>query len=224
MKWGSTGVYTEDAAGHPVYNWTILDRIFDTYLERGVRPYAQIGFMPKALSIKPEPYQHRWTPAAPLRRDLYRLGLSAEGLREVGGTRLPVGADIASERYGAHEVEPVVLGGLERAEHRLLARHAGRNSSSSTTTPSHAVRRALAHGPVGGPDTAGSGGSFMRDFLEHCLRGTNYATGKIGTPLDFVSFHAKGAPQFVDGHVRMGIANHLRTIDEGFASSRPIRS
>ena len=50
----------------------------------------------------------------------------------------------------------------------------------------------------------------MRDFLEHCLRGTNYATGKTGTPLDFVSFHAKGQPAFVDGHVRMGIANQLR--------------
>jgi xylan 1,4-beta-xylosidase len=49
------------------------------------------------------------------------------------------------------------------------------------------------------------------------LRGTNFATGKIGTPLDFISFHAKGAPVFTNGHVRMGIANQLRTIDEGFA-------
>jgi len=78
------------------------------------------------------------------------------------------------------------------------------------------VRRALPTARVGGPDVAGSGGKFTRDFIEHCLRGTNYATGKIGTPLDFVSFHAKGAPQVVDGHVQMGIANHLRTIDEGF--------
>ena len=71
------------------------------------------------------------------------------------------------------------------------------------------MRRALPTARVGGPDTAGSGGKFMRDFLEHCLRGTNYATGKIGTPIDFVSFHAKGSPSFVDGHVRMGIANQL---------------
>jgi len=63
LKWGSTNAYTEDANGKPVYNWTIVDRIFDTYLERSVRPYVQIGFMPKALSIKPDPYQHRWTPA-----------------------------------------------------------------------------------------------------------------------------------------------------------------
>src|SRR5206468_6942293 len=79
-----------------------------------------------------------------------------------------------------------------------------------------AVRRALPTAKVGGPDTAGSGGRFTRDFIEHCLRGTNYATGKVGTPLDFISFHAKGAPMTTNGHVRMGIANQLRTIDEGF--------
>ena len=80
-----------------------------------------------------------------------------------------------------------------------------------------AVRRALPTARVGGADTAGSGGQFTRDFLEHALRGTNYANGATGTPLDFISFHAKGAPRFVDGHVQMGIANQLRTIDQGFA-------
>jgi len=69
---------------------------------------------------------------------------------------------------------------------------------------------------VGGADTAGSGGKFTREFLEHCLRGTNYATGKIGTPIDFISFHAKGAPTTTNGHVRMGIAAQLRTIEDGF--------
>jgi hypothetical protein len=65
LKWGSTGAYREDAEGRPVYSWVLLDRIFDTYLQHGVRPYAQIGFMPEALSVKPEPYQHRWAPQAP---------------------------------------------------------------------------------------------------------------------------------------------------------------
>src|SRR6185369_14292302 len=38
-----------------------------------------------------------------------------------------------------------------------------------------------------------------------------------GTPLDFISVHAKGSPSFVDGHVRMGIANQLRDINNAFA-------
>jgi len=79
-----------------------------------------------------------------------------------------------------------------------------------------AIKRALPTARVGGPDTAGSGGQFTHDFIQHALRGTNYANGKTGTPLDFVALHAKGAPRFVDGHVRMGIANQLSTIDAGF--------
>src|SRR6476660_4128083 len=54
LKWGSTGVYNEDSDGKPVYDWTIVDRIFDTYLERGLKPYVQIGFMPEALSVHPQ--------------------------------------------------------------------------------------------------------------------------------------------------------------------------
>src|SRR5215208_6789632 len=66
----STGVYSEDAQGMPRYDWTILDRIFDTYKERGVRPYVQIGFMPEALSTRPQPYQHRWTPGGKDRKSV----------------------------------------------------------------------------------------------------------------------------------------------------------
>jgi hypothetical protein len=36
LKWGSTGAYREDADGKPVYHQTILDRIFDTHLERDI--------------------------------------------------------------------------------------------------------------------------------------------------------------------------------------------
>ena len=49
------------------------------------------------------------------------------------------------------------------------------------------------------------------------MRGENHASGSKGTPIDFVSFHAKGAPRMVDGHVQMGIANQLRVIDSSFA-------
>jgi xylan 1,4-beta-xylosidase len=57
----------------------------------------------------------------------------------------------------------------------------------------------------------------LRDFLEHCARGSNYVTGKTGSPLDFVSFHAKGSPAFTNGHVRMGMANQFRDINGAFA-------
>lgn len=61
LKWGFSNVYTEDENGNPVYDWTIIDKIFDTYIERGLRPLVELGFMPKALSTKPEPYKHEWS-------------------------------------------------------------------------------------------------------------------------------------------------------------------
>src|SRR5262245_8595062 len=51
LKWGSTNAYTEDAAGRPVYDWKIVDQIFDTYIEVGAKPLVEIGFMPEALSV-----------------------------------------------------------------------------------------------------------------------------------------------------------------------------
>jgi len=65
LKWGSTNVYTLDAAGKPVYHWAILDRIFDTYKAAGIVPYVELGFMPEALSSHPQPYRDQW-PQGPL--------------------------------------------------------------------------------------------------------------------------------------------------------------
>ncbi len=214
LKWGSTGAYRQDADGNPVYDWTILDRIFDAYLERGVRPYAQIGFMPKDLSTKPDPYQHRWTPQARY-EDIYTGWAYPPKDYEKWAELVYQWVAHCVERYGRQEVETWYwqvwnepnIGywrGTPQEFHKL------------NDYAIHAVRAALPTAKVGGPDTAGSGGRFTRQFFEHCLRGKNYATGETGTPLDFVSFHAKGAPTHVDGHVRMGIANQLRTIDDGF--------
>jgi xylan 1,4-beta-xylosidase len=49
FKWGSTNAYTE-RDGKPVYDWTIVDRIIDTYRAAGIHPYLEIGFMPEPLS------------------------------------------------------------------------------------------------------------------------------------------------------------------------------
>jgi xylan 1,4-beta-xylosidase len=214
LKWGSTGAYREDADGKAVYDWTILDRIFDTYLERGVRPYAQIGFMPKDLSIKPEPYQHRWTPRARY-EEIYTGWAYPPKDYAKWAELVHQWVKHCVDRYGKAEVETwywqvwneANIGywrGTPQEFHKLFDYSAD------------AVRRALPTAKIGGPETAGSGGRFTRDFFEHCLRGTNYASGGKGTPLDFVAFHAKGAPRFVDGHVQMGIAAQLRTIEDGF--------
>ena len=214
LKWGSTNAYREDEKGNPVYDWTILDRIFDTYLQQGLKPYVQIGFMPKDLSTKPLPYQHSWTPTAKYDEIFTGWAYPPKDYAK-WGELVYQWAKHCVERYGRAEVEQWYWEVWNEA-----------NIGYWRGTPEEfrklhdfaiaGVRRALPTARVGGPDTAGSGGQFMRDFLEHCLRGENYATGAKGTPLDFIAFHAKGAPRFVDGHVQMGIANQLRTIDAGF--------
>lgn len=215
LKWGSTNAYTEDANGNPIYNWTIIDRIFETYLKRNVKPYVQIGFMPKALSVKPDPYQHQWTPTAKY-DEIYTGWAYPPKDYKRWAELIYQWTKHCVEKYGRKEVEtwywevwnePNI--GYWRGtpeEFRKLHDYAV-----------DAVRRALPTARVGGPDSAGGSGQFNKDFIEHCLRGKNFATGVTGTPLDFLAFHAKGAPKFVDGHVQMGIANQLQAIDRGFA-------
>ena len=86
FKWGSTNAYTETRDGKPIYDWTVVDRIIDTYLARGVHPYLQIGFMPEALSTAPAdvPYQHLWRPGFDYKLIATGWSLSARQLREVG--------------------------------------------------------------------------------------------------------------------------------------------
>ena len=214
LKWGSTNAYTEDSRGRPVYDWTIVDRIFDTYLANGVKPYVQIGFMPKALSIKPEPYQHKWTPEAKY-DEIYTGWAYPPNDYEKWRDLAYEWAKHCVEKYGRAEVEQwywqtwneANIGYWRGTPEEFLKLH---------DYAIDGVRRALPTARVGGPDTAGHGGKWMRNFLDHQLRGQNFATGKVGTPLDFVSFHAKGRPEHVEGHVRMGIAAQLATIDEGF--------
>jgi len=214
LKWGSTGAYSEDAEGKPVYNWTIVDGIFDTYLKNGLRPYAQIGFMPKELSTRPEPYQHHWDPSAKYNEIFTGWAYPPKDFVK-WGELVYQWAKHCVNKYGAAEVEHWYWEVWN--EPNIGYWHGSPEQFQKLHDYAMAgVRRALPTARVGGPDVAGAGGKFMRDFLEHCLHGTNYATGKDGTPLDFVSFHAKGAPSFIDGHVRMGIANQLRAVDSGF--------
>jgi xylan 1,4-beta-xylosidase len=170
--------------------------------------------MPKALSIKPEPYEHHWTPTARY-DEIFTGWANPPKDYQKWGDLVFQWTEHCVEKYGRAEVDSWYwevwnesnIGYWRGTPEEFLKLH---------DFAIDGVRRALPTAKVGGADTAGSGGRFTRQFVEHCLRGTNFATGKIGTPLDFISFHAKGAPIYTNGHVRMGIANQLRTIEDGF--------
>jgi len=210
LKWGSTNAYNEDASGKPIYDWTITDRIFDTYLKAGAKPFVEIGFMPKALSSKPEPYQPTWIPGA--RNEQYSIGWTYPPKDYAKwGELVYQWVRRASEKYGRAEVaswywevwnEPDISywhGTPE--EYDKLYDYAAK-----------AVKRALPEARVGGPASTGPASeraaAFLRQFLQHC--------NDTGVPLDFITYHAKGRPQVVDGHVRMGIAKNMEDVEKGY--------
>src|SRR4051794_16292835 len=54
------GVYDENEAGKPVYNFTYVDQIYDGLLERGVNPFVEISFMPYKLASDPKAIHPFW--------------------------------------------------------------------------------------------------------------------------------------------------------------------
>src|SRR6266581_1054756 len=214
LKWGSTNAYTEDAAGNPVYDWEIVDRIFDTFQQTGVKPLVEIGFMPEALSTHPQPYRHNFpngsvfTGWAYPPKDYQKWAeLVFQFVRHL------------SERYGTAETrtwfwevwnEPdIAYWQGTREEFLKLYDYSA-----------DAVLRALPDARIGGPDSTGpaspKAAEFLRAFLDHCAHQRNFVTGKTGSRLDFVAFHPKGSPTWQGDHVVMGIARQLSSIEQGF--------
>jgi xylan 1,4-beta-xylosidase len=217
LKWGSTNVYTEDKNGNPIYSWTILDKIFDTFDAAGIRPIVEIGFMPEALSTHPEPYRHNfpkgfigsiYTGWAYPPRDYGKWSeLVFQFTRHL------------RERYGDAEVKTWLWEVWNEPD---IDYWKGTPEEYFTfyDFTADAVLRAFPEARIGGPDSTGPGNphaaEFLRHFLEHCAHQTNYATGKIGSPLQFISFHPKGSPKWIGDHVQMGVARQLTAIKNGF--------
>lgn len=184
--WSSGNVYHENADGTPFYDFRLVDEAFDAWVAAGLRPIVELGFCPYSLtrdSGSPGfvpmpslygPYESgEWTSPP---RDFARWGeLVAATARHF------------AERYGEHGVsrwywelwnEPDIIywqGTL--AEYCELYGVTAR-----------AIRAVLPDALVGGPATTGGGTEFLRGFLVHCV--------STGLPIDFVSYHTKGAPGF----------------------------
>jgi len=213
LKWGSTNVYTEDKNGNPVYDFTIIDKIFDTFIERGMKPLVELGFMPEALSTGPAPYRHSWPETF-----------------STGWAYPPKDYDKWAElvyqltkhcisRYGQNEVkswywevwnEPNINywnGSME--EYFKMYDFA-----------SWALKKACPDALIGGPHTTSprdkNAAAWLKSFIDHCINGKNFKTGEKGSPLDYIGFHAKGSPKIVDGHVQMNINLQLQDISNGF--------
>jgi xylan 1,4-beta-xylosidase len=217
LKWGSTNVYTEDASGHPIYSWEILDHIFDTFHGTGIKPLVEIGFMPEALSIHPDPYRHHFP--HPSVRGIYTGWAYPPKDYKKWSDLVYQFVRHLRQRYGDAEVTTWLW---EVSNEPDIGYWQGTREEffKLYDFTVESVLRAFPEAKIGGPDTTGPGNSksdeFLRAFLDHCAHQKNYANGRTGSRLDFISFHPKGSPQWLADHLQMGISHQLMAIDEGF--------
>lgn len=172
------GVYSEDKAGHPIYNWQYVDQLYDFLLSIHVRPFVELGFMPGALASGNQTI-FWWRGNVTPPKDYGKWhDLVAAATRHW------------TERYGETEVknwyfevwnEPNLKGGFwtgDQADYFKL--YAASASAVKSVSPQYRV---------GGPATAGT--AWVTDFINYCV--ANHA------PVDFVSTHTYGVGQgFLD--------------------------
>jgi xylan 1,4-beta-xylosidase len=166
------GVYSEDAHGNPVYNWSYVDQIYDGLLDQGVKPFVEISFMPRALAAKVQ-YHAFWykpIPSPPADYTKWDALITAFAKHLI-------------ERYGIDEVSSWYF---EVWNEPNLDFWIGRPAQSTYfELYDHTARALKAVSPrirVGGPATAQA--AWVGDMIAHATQ--NHV------PLDFVSTHVYG--------------------------------
>ena len=212
LKWGSTNVYTEDASGNSIYTWTLTDGIMDALTGAGAYPLVEIGFMPQALTAAPATVAYQNSDAYELDGGCFYPPKDYDKWAAL----IAAWATHAKDRYP--DIENSWLWELwnepdigywkgTRAEYLKLYDYT-----------ESAIHQVLPNASFGGPAVAGAGSALLAQFLQHCATGTNAVTGRTGTRLDLVTFHAKGGTAIVDGHVEMDMGNQLRLHRTGFTT------
>ncbi len=211
-KWGSTNVYTENADGEPVYDWTIMDGIFDAVIASGCRPLVEIGLMPKDLSVKPDSYR----PPKPFGPNEGMGVFFPPKDYEKWAELIRRWARHSKQRY--NNVEKTWLWELWNEPDIFYFQGSYEDYVKLFEYTEQAIHEVMPEAVFGGPHVADSGSRFLRDFLRHCAQEKNSLTGKTSTRLDYVGFHAKGGIVFRDGHVEMSMRGQLTRHLSGFSA------
>jgi xylan 1,4-beta-xylosidase len=163
------GVYDEDEKGNPVFNFSYVDQIYDGLLAQGVRPFVEIGFMPRRLAareaIHPFWYKQNVSPPKDYAKWDLLIGAFAQHLVD------RYGIDEVAQWYFEVWNEPNIdfwAGEPKQATYFELYDHTAR-----------ALKGVNSRLRVGGPAT--SAAHWIPEFLRHA------ATQHV--PIDFVSTH-----------------------------------
>jgi xylan 1,4-beta-xylosidase len=214
LKWSSSNIFVIDNSGKPVYDFTIIDQIFDAYKKAGVRPMVELGFMPQDLASGQPPYQVHFpgrTTSGSVQsppKDYVAWGVLCQKFAE--HLVLRYGKDEVSKWYWEVWNEPDIdyWHGTQEEYNKLYDYAVA------------GVRKSLPGAIVGGPATTGPGSEkaahFLKLFLDHVALQKSAADGN-SVPLDFISFHAKGQPTILaDQHIRMGLNKEMIDVSKGF--------
>jgi xylan 1,4-beta-xylosidase len=163
------GVCDEDDAGNPVYNFTYVDQIYDGLLERGVRPFVEISFMPRKLAAKEaiHPFWYKQSVSPPKDYGKWDVLIRAFAQHLVDH----YGIDEVAEWYFEVWNEPNIdfwAGDPKQATYFELYDHTAR-----------ALKAVDSRLRVGGPATAAA--HWVPEFLKHA--------SEQHVPVDFVSTH-----------------------------------
>ncbi len=222
-KWGSTNAYLEDENGQPMYDWTIVDKVFDTLLQHGCKPFVELGFMPQDL-------------ADPALYDIAKETFRMQNYQTHGWNCPPKDyqkwhdlvfnlVQHCLERYGLDEVKTWYWELWNEPDLDYYWRGSIDEFNKLYDYTAAAVKAACPDARVGGPGTTnprvgGKSGEYLDKFLAHCANGINAVTGKPGTVLDFVSFHVKGGGYRADPKHRKqkppSVKQILRDVQTGY--------
>ena len=163
------GVYDEDDQGKPIYNFTYVDEIYDGLLAAGVRPFVELGFMPKKLAARPTKYPFWYAPIVGLPKSWERWQALIEHF-----------ARHLVDRYGIDEVAAWYF---EVWNEPNLEFWDGEPKQSTYFELYDRTARTLKQvSPklrVGGPATAQA--AWVKQFIAH--------VASVNAPVDFISTH-----------------------------------
>ena len=183
---------TRTPTAAPFYDFTIADQVYDAIVAAGHQPLVELAFTPRALVPDDAEARLRATaephPVEPLRGRA--VVVSRRRTTPSGAAWCARSSSTASSATAPSHVRGW-LWELWNEPDISYWRGTAEQFYALYDVTAAAVKAALPDAAVGGPATTGDlgpgrrGPEFLRGFLAHCAR--------RGTPLDFVSFHTKGA-------------------------------
>jgi xylan 1,4-beta-xylosidase len=164
------GVYFEDKAGNPIYNWQYIDELYDFLLSIHVRPFVELGFMPKALASGDKTV-FWWKGNVTPPKDYDKWGNLIKAL-----------VQHFTERYGSDEVKKWYFEVWNEPNLSFFWSGTQADYFHLYNVTANAIKSVSKDYRVGGPATAEH--AWIPELINYCVQ------NKV--PIDFISTHTYG--------------------------------